>query len=82
MTTRYLTKGYIHVHIPRLTFAKVSTNDERQTALLDMTNVLAVSVAIDLSFIALVNPRPHMLFPHPRTHMGGGGCKAPMLFRP
>ena len=20
------------------------------------------------------NPRPHMLFPHHRTHMGGGGC--------
>ena len=29
-----------------------------------------------------INPRPHMLFPHPRTHMGGGGCRAPMPFRP
>ena len=23
-------------------------------------------------FIRALNPRPHMLFPHPRTHMGGG----------
>ena len=23
------------------------------------------------------NPRPHMLFSHPRTHMGGGGCNPP-----
>ena len=22
--------------------------------------------------MTLLNPRPHMLFPHPRTHMGGG----------
>ena len=26
------------------------------------------------------NPRPHMLFPHPRTHMRGGG-QPPMPFR-
>ena len=27
-----------------------------------------------------INPRPHMLFSHPRTHMGG--CNPPMPFRP
>ena len=29
-----------------------------------------VTVSIYLTFM-LLNPRPHMLFPHPRTHMGG-----------
>ena len=57
MITRYPTKGYIHLHKTRLTFGKVSINDERQTVLLDMTNVLAVSVAIALSFIALIKMR-------------------------
>ena len=57
MTTRYPTKGYIHLQKPRLTFGNVSTKDERQTVLLDMTYVLAASVAIDLSFIALIKTR-------------------------
>ena len=54
MTTRYPTKGYTNVHKARLTFGNVSTNDERQTVLLVMTNVLTVSIAIALFFIALI----------------------------
>ena len=57
MTTRYPIKGYINLHKPCLTFGNLSTNDERQTVLLDITNVLAVSAAIALSFIALIKTR-------------------------
>ena len=31
--------------------------------------------------VSKLNPRPHMLFPHPRTHMGGGVATL-MWFRP
>ena len=71
MTTRYPIKGYINLQKPRLTFGNVSTNDERQTVLLDMTNVLAASVAIVLSFIALIKTR---------SGSGWGEIRPPLLF--